>query len=105
LLQRFIRTGDAFTAHPRVDPKLNRLVAFSWRAVPRLWRLDQEMRFLEYDSRGQLVSETNYALETCVCAPHDFLMSDDFYVFLQQPSSMDLLSLIFGAKGNVHPMQ
>lgn len=91
--------GQAFTAHPRTDPRTGRLVGFAWAAAA-----DQSYvmaQVLELDQKsGAVVQRTPVRLEGAI-APHDFAMTPEYYVFLHNGMGLDVLPFVAGTKGPV----
>ena len=91
--------GDAFTAHPKIDPKQRRLVGFSWSSKSG----GIEIQVHEWDEEFRLVTEPGSCstfLEKCDSSPHDFGLTEKSCVFLENRFRLgDLPGYLLGVKG------
>jgi len=91
--------GDAFTAHPKMDPLRRTLVGFSWTTLPEK---AMELTVREWDEDFNLVTNDppKISLPGCDAQPHDFGLTDRWCVFLENSIKMsDISQYIFGFKG------
>ncbi|GMH41123.1 hypothetical protein BSKO_09033 [Bryopsis sp. KO-2023] len=76
--------GDAVCAHPRVDPKTNRLVIFSYRLKlshnPSL--ISTELTFYEFDQKFNLVNTLHHTFPGYAFV-HDFGLTENYYVVIE----------------------
>ncbi len=98
-VDRLLGLGEAFTAHPRAEGGTGRLAGFSWAS-----KLDQSAvltTIREWDqASGKLLDETRLEL-ACPVAPHDFGLTDEWYVFAHNSMALDVYPFIAGFKGPV----
>merc|ERR1719183_2264725 len=80
--------GDAFTAHPKMDPKSKALVGFSWKSGKQ----GVELKVLAFDEKFRRLPEREpdsaVVLETADAQPHDFGLTDKWCVFLENQLEM-----------------
>jgi len=96
--------GDPLTAHPKIDYKNDRLVTFGYRAKPRLDRLldpqgafDSEITIYEFDRDWKAVVQRAISI-TGFCFVHDFAITENYYIFFQNPTNFDPIPYILGEK-------
>jgi len=70
--------GQALTAHPHFDAQTNRMVSWTWAQRPADNAMSIEV--CEWDTSG-VVARTPYMFDGCVAAPHDFGVTQSYYVF------------------------
>ena len=102
-LDEKIGMASAYTAHPHVDPN-GGLVAFTWAQQP----LTGEMRleFSEKDERwNDARPRVRHAMPGCTLAPHDFGLTERYYVILENRMSMDLGAFALGLKGPAQALE
>ena len=89
--------GGAFTAHPHVDPARRRLVGWEWTSLAAR----KAMRFAlrEWDERWECAARAEYVMEDCMLAPHDFALTRDYYIFVENRMDMAMAPYVLGAKG------
>ena len=104
-LDGVLRPGEAFSAHPRFDPGHHgrpRMVTFSVRTGPR-----SSLRLLEFataddpasgERAGQLISERRDSFAGFAFL-HDFAITPDWAVFLQNAVRFNPLPFVLGQKG------
>ena len=91
--------GVAFTAHPREDRKRNRMVGWSW-AAPAVGD-EMVITISEWDApTGALLHATPATLPTPI-APHDFALTDDWYVYVLNAMELKLAPFVLGLTGPV----
>lgn len=94
-----IGVGRAFTAHPREDRKRGRMVGWSWAAPLVGDRLS--VRLHEWDmASGNLLHTTDTYLPSPL-APHDFAITDNWYVFVLNAMELKLAPFVLGLTGPV----
>lgn len=94
-------TGASATAHPKIDPRLKRLVSWIWRAEvsPDRSPLDTRpvLSFFEWDEGLNVVeSGVRVRLESTTVAPHDFSLTQNYYVLIENRVSGDTMPYIRG---------
>ena len=77
---------NCFTAHPRIDSKTGHLVAFSLKQG----KVPTELTMLEFDSSLKVVTSRDVKFKD-FCFYHDFVVTDNFYVFVQAPASFNIM--------------
>ena len=98
-LDKSIGLGVAFTAHPREDRKRQRMVGWSWAAPLAGERL--AVRIGEFDVQsGEVLRTTRTVLPSRV-APHDFAITDSWYVFVLNAMELKLAPYVLGLTGPV----
>ncbi len=113
VLQR--KSGHAFTAHARVDRATNRLVGWSWKTLlPRNWGLGFFSRLFSKKKGGAGLEVTFYEwneefdtafppvtihVPGCPSPPHDWVITSNYYVWMQSAFTLNLLPCILGKKG------
>ena len=85
-------TSTSFTAHPKVDPITNELLAFSYQA-----RGDgtKDIVFYLFDGDGRKINEVWFEMPYAACV-HDFAITDEWIVFPFFPLITDLDSVKAG---------
>ncbi len=78
-----------FTAHPKVDPRTGELHAFSYLSEPPF------LQYHQIDSSGELVRTVDIELTEAVVM-HDFVVTENYVVFVDSPLLMDLESALNG---------
>ena len=91
--------GHAFTAHPRPDVARGRMVGWSWASkasmdgiAAEIWEWDQQS--------GEAIHRTPVELKAAI-APHDFALTDDWYIFAHNAMELELAGFVSGRKGPV----
>lgn len=98
-LDRAIGAGRAFTAHPREDRKRGRMVGWSWAAP--LVGDSLSAKIHEWDmATGELLHTTETKLPSPV-APHDFALTDNWYIYVLNAMELKLAPFILGLTGPV----
>jgi all-trans-8'-apo-beta-carotenal 15,15'-oxygenase len=96
-LDGLLKPGEAFSAHPRFDPGHHgapRLVTFGVKAGPR-----STVRLMEFDATsGALLSERSDSFNGFAFL-HDFAITPDWAVFLQNAIAFNPLPYALGLKG------
>jgi len=96
---RAIGAGVGFTAHPREDRKRRRMVGWTWAATLAGDSLPATIR--EWDSAsGELLHTTPVTLPTAL-APHDFALTDNWYVYVLNAMELKLAPFVLGLTGPV----
>lgn len=47
----------------------------------------------------KLVAQAVHVIEDCVAPPHDFIFTDDYYVFMHYRFTLDMAPFLLGLKG------
>ena len=77
---------DCFTAHPRIDSKTGNLVAFCLKQG----KMPTELTMYEFDSSLKVVTSRDVKFKD-FCFYHDFVVTENYYVFVQAPASFDVM--------------
>ncbi len=97
LLDGVLSPGEAFSAHPRFDPGHHgapRMVTFGVKAGPR-----STIRLMEFDAgSGALLADQARSFNGFAFL-HDFAITPNWAVFLQNAVSFNPLGFVFGVKG------
>jgi len=111
LLDGVLKKGEAFSAHPRFDPGHNgapRMVTFGVKTGPR-----STIRLMEFATEddpasgikaGQLLSERRDSFNGFAFL-HDFAITPNWAVFLQNAIAFNPLPYVFGRKGAAQCLQ
>jgi all-trans-8'-apo-beta-carotenal 15,15'-oxygenase len=102
LLDKLVKVGRFFTAHPHVVDE-NTLVAFNAAQNPQKQSMDME--FLEYDRHWNVKNSSRYQIPDATAAPHDFAVGEEFYGFIQNKIDVNTLPYLLGMKGPAQVMQ
>lgn len=94
LIDRRMHLGKFFTAHPHVVN--NRLIAFRGARNPLTNSVDME--FCEFSPHWEETSCSRITLRDCVASPHDFSVSETYYIFFENRLKLDKLSFLMGLK-------
>ena len=89
--------GRAFTAHPHTDPHAGRMVGWGWKSL--VAQRAVEATFWEWDHGWVERGETVHLLDGCEAAPHDFAVTDSWYVMIQNCLKVDPLPYLAGIRG------
>ena len=98
-LDRSAGLGQAFTAHPREDRKRGRMVGWTWQAP----MVGDELliKIHEWDAEsGKLVHSVATTLPSPI-APHDFALTDNWYVYVMNGMELKLAPFVLGLTGPV----
>ena len=86
--------GDTFSAHPRVDAKTGRLINFSANQSPSKC----ELTIYEFEPNLKVNRQVKFEVPGFVFF-HDFLVTDNYYIFNQAPIKFEALPFLLGQKG------
>ena len=89
--------GRAFTAHPHVDSNTGFLCGWGWKS--RITSKAVEITHWEWDESWNEMGSSNYVMEGCEAAPHDFGVTKKWYVMIQNRLGIDPLPYLAGVKG------
>lgn len=98
-LEGVLQPGEAFAAHPRIDPgdaeagRSPRLVNFGVKAG-----LSSTITLYEFEPTGQLVHKTQHTIPGFAFL-HDFAVTPHYAIFFQNPVSFNPLPYVLGFKG------
>ena len=98
-LDGVLKPGDAFAAHPWIDPACNQddgapcLVNFSIKPG-----LSSTITLFEFDPAGKLLRKHAHSVPGFAFI-HDFVITPDYAIFFQNPVSFNPLPFLFGKSG------
>jgi all-trans-8'-apo-beta-carotenal 15,15'-oxygenase len=98
-LDGLLAENQAFTAHPRVDPggrptqREECLVAFSVKTGP-----SSSITLYEFDPTGAVVQQQTRIIPGFAFL-HDFAITEHYYIFFQNPVTLNPLPFMFGFQG------
>ncbi|MEW6493484.1 MAG: carotenoid oxygenase family protein [Cyanobacteriota bacterium] len=98
-LNGVIGEGDAFAAHPRIDPSCDRnagapvLVNFAIKAG-----LSSTITIYEFDQAGKLLQRQARSVPGFAFI-HDFVITPNYYLFFQNPVSFNPIPFALGIRG------
>ncbi|MGB7085248.1 MAG: carotenoid oxygenase family protein [Phormidesmis sp.] len=101
-LDGLLSKGDAFAAHPKVDPNCEgeaRLVNFGVKAG-----LSSTLSLFEFSSDGTLARQNRHTIPGFAFL-HDFAITPNYCVFVQNPVSFNPLPFVMGFKGAAECIQ
>jgi all-trans-8'-apo-beta-carotenal 15,15'-oxygenase len=91
-----LKKGEAFSAHPRFDPGHHgapRMVTFGVKTGP-----SSTVRLMEFDADGSLIAERRDSFKGFAFL-HDFAITPNWAVFLQNAVAFNPLPFVLGQKG------
>lgn len=92
-----LKPGDPFSAHPRILPGAttaeDRLVNFAIKPG-----LSSTVKIFEFDRAGEVVHQRQFAIPGFAFI-HDFAVTPNYYVFFQNPVTLNPIPFLFGLKG------
>lgn len=98
-LKRRSQGPQAMTAHPHIDPVRDRLITWTWGIDVHLGKPNSlVINLVEYDSRWRALSRKTYKMPGGAVNPHDFALTQNYYVFFENALSFDLLPYLLGKK-------
>ncbi len=98
-LDGLLKEGDAFAAHPRIDPSCRRnggdpvLVNFAIKAG-----LSSTIIIYEFDQAGKLLQRQARSVPGFAFI-HDFVITPNYYLFFQNPVSFNPIPFALGLRG------
>ncbi|NEQ52780.1 MAG: Apocarotenoid-15,15'-oxygenase [Leptolyngbya sp. SIO3F4] len=104
-LDGLLKPGDAFSAHPKVDPNCDRtnnkpcLVNFGIKTG-----LSSTITIYEFDPKGRLVHTHHHSIPGFAFL-HDFAITPNYCIFFQNPVSFNPLPYLVGTKGAAECIQ
>lgn len=95
-LQGLLKPGDAFAAHPRIDPgdqqRRPRLVNFAIKPG-----LSTQITIYEFDQAGQLVEQYEHQVPGFAFI-HDFALTENYCIFFQNPVQFNPFPYLLGLR-------
>jgi len=96
-LKRRSRGPQAMTAHPHIDPVRDRLITWTW-GMDIGFPNQLVITLTEYDSTWQLVSQTQHKMPGAAVNPHDFALTENYYIFFENALSFKMLPYLLGQR-------
>ncbi len=93
-----IPAGQSFSAHPRIDPQ-GFLVNFGVKTG-----LSSQIYLYEFDQSWQLVRHHQHTISGFAFL-HDFILTENYYVFLQNPVNFNPIPYLLGWTGAAQCLQ
>ncbi|MBK1989785.1 carotenoid oxygenase family protein [Sphaerospermopsis aphanizomenoides BCCUSP55] len=84
-----LSTGEAFSAHPRIDPN-GTLVNFAIQPG-----LSTTITIFELNTNGEIISKQNHSVPG-FCFIHDFVITENYCIFFQNPVQFNPLPFALG---------
>ncbi len=101
-LDGILQEGEAFAAHPKFDPDCEgeeRMVTFGLKAG-----LSSTIRLFEFHPDGTLAKDHRHSIPGFAFL-HDFAITPNYCVFVQNPVSFNPMPFVFGLKGAAECIQ
>ena len=101
-LDGILQEGEAFAAHPKFDPDCEgeeRMVTFGVKAG-----LSSTIRLFEFHPDGTLAKDHRHSIPGFAFL-HDFAITPNYCVFVQNPVSFNPMPFVFGLKGAAECIQ
>lgn len=89
-----LEPGSRFSAHPRVDAKTGRLINYTIKHSLQSCTLT----IFEFDQEMKVVNKISTEVPGFLLA-HDFVVTDNYFIFSQAPMAFDLFPFLLGVKG------
>jgi len=93
-----VPNGQGFSAHPRIDPQ-GVLVNFGVKAGP-----NSQVYLYEFDQSWQLVRQQEHPINGFAFL-HDFIVTENYYIFFQNPVNFNPLPYVLGLTGAAQCLQ
>lgn len=84
-----LSTGEAFSAHPRIDPN-GQLVNFAIKPGPKT-----TITIFELNTNGEIISKQNHSVSG-FCFIHDFVITENYCILFQNPVSFNPIPFALG---------
>lgn len=101
-LDGILQEGEAFSAHPKFDPDCEgeeRMVTFGVKAG-----LSSTIRLFEFHPDGTLAKDRRHSVPGFAFL-HDFAITPNYCIFVQNPVSFNPMPFVFGLKGAAECIQ
>jgi len=92
-LDGVLKQGEAFSAHPHIDPKGPTLVNFGIKTGPKT-----QLTVYEFNYQGNLTTSHRHEISGFSFI-HDFIITPNYCLFLQNPVDFNPFPYIFGLRG------
>ena len=98
-LKRRSTGQQAMTAHPHIDPVRDRLVTWTWGMTLNINKPnDLVIELTEYNKQWQSASQLTYKMPGAAVNPHDFALTQNYYIFFENALSFDITPYLLGQK-------
>ena len=98
-LKRRSQGQQAMTAHPHIDAAQNRLVSWTWGMEARVGKPNNlTIELCEYDSPWTVLSRKDYRMPGAAVNPHDFALTQNYYVFFENALSFNVVPFLLGRR-------
>ena len=98
-LKRRSQGQQAMTAHPHVDPVCNRLASWTWGMDAKVSKPnDLVIAICEYDDSWTVASRCLYKMPGAAVNPHDFAVTQNYYVFFENALRFEIAPFLLGIK-------
>ena len=90
---------QAATAHPHIDTAKERLVSWTWGMAVKLAQPNSLLiELCEYDPQWNVASRKMYRMSGAAVNPHDFALTQNYYVFFENALRFQTMPFLFGMK-------
>ncbi|MFK8184901.1 MAG: carotenoid oxygenase family protein [Phormidesmis sp.] len=92
------RSGpQAMTAHPHIDPVRDRLITWTWGMDVNIAQPNSlVIELSEYDPQWTLASRLEYKMPGAAVNPHDFALTENYYIFFENALSFEMMPYLLG---------
>lgn len=105
-LKRRSQGQQAMTAHPHIDPVRDRLVTWTWGVDVHMSKPNSlVIELIEYDPHWQAVSRKTYKMPGAAVNPHDFALTQNYYVFFENALNLDVVPFLLGRRSAADCLQ
>jgi all-trans-8'-apo-beta-carotenal 15,15'-oxygenase len=99
-INKFFNGWKAMTAHPRFDLMHGRMVTWTWHTRVNLGRAnDLVLDIVEYDNEWKEKAHAVHSLVGASINPHDFALTQSYYIFFENQFAFDFLPYLLGLQG------
>ncbi|DBB11283.1 TPA: hypothetical protein ACH3X3_006718 [Trebouxia sp. C0006] len=94
--------GKACTAHPHVvhgEGMSDRLAVYSSNVQAKLGGLEVVIDVGEFDEQWQRVAGQQFSMQNTLFVPHDFAVSESYYIFFYSDTTFELVQFLLGRQG------
>lgn len=100
VLDELLPRWHAMTAHPHFDPIRDRMVTWFWQVRVNPGQLNElVLDIIEYDRQWQEKTHTVHSLVGAAVNPHDFALTQSYYIFFENQLAFDFLPYLLGWRG------
>ncbi|CEM27487.1 unnamed protein product [Vitrella brassicaformis CCMP3155] len=95
--------AEAVNAHPKVDTESGNVAMYTWQTQPL--RGSMKVFIREWAPDGTLLSTTPHTMPDCCAAPHDWALTQSYYVLPDPAMCLHLMPFLMGKKGPAQCME